>query len=156
MLRSFKKWYKLYLTLELTLGATGDLVTREVSSPRVFSATRWATDAQDRYGSCDDYHDRVSHGVNAVQELSGGTPTANLLTGLGIDEVLQRTDSAGPWSFLMDGLGSTFALTDSAGLVQGEYTYEPFGKTTATGAASTNAFKYTGREDDGPEFDVVL
>jgi RHS repeat-associated protein len=42
----------------------------------------------------------------------------------------------------------TLALTDSAGLVRGEYTYEPFGKTTATGAASTNAFKYTGREDN--------
>jgi RHS repeat-associated protein len=33
--------------------------------------------------------------------------------------------------------------------VQSEYTYEPFGKTTATGVASTNAFKYTGCEDDG-------
>jgi RHS repeat-associated protein len=34
-------------------------------------------------------------------------------------------------------------------LVQSEYIYEPFGKTTGSGAASTNAFKYTGREDDG-------
>jgi RHS repeat-associated protein len=62
---------------------------------------------------------------------------------------LLRTDAAGPRSFLTDGLGSTLALTDSAGLVQNEYTYEPFGKTTTTGVASTNAFKYTGREDDG-------
>ena len=77
------------------------------------------------------------------------TPTADLLTSLGIDETLQRTDAAGARSFLTDGLGSTLALTDSAGLVQGEYIYEPFGKTTATGVASTNAFKYTGREDDG-------
>jgi len=68
---------------------------------------------------------------------------------LGIDETLLRTDAAGARSFLTDGLGSTLALTDSAGLVQGEYTYEPFGKTTTSGAASSNAFKYTGREDDG-------
>ena len=33
--------------------------------------------------------------------------------------------------------------------MQGQYTYEPFGKTTVTGVVSTNAFKYTGREDDG-------
>jgi RHS repeat-associated protein len=88
-------------------------------------------------------------GLNVVQELNGTTPIANLITSLGIDETLLRTDAAGPRSFLTDGLGSTLALTDSAGLVQGEYTYEPFGKTTATGIASTNAFKYTGREDDG-------
>lgn len=88
-------------------------------------------------------------GLNVVQELDGTTPTANLLTSLGIDKMLLRTDASGPWSFLTDGLGSTLALTDSAGLVQGQYTDEPFGKTMATGAASTNAFRYTGREDDG-------
>jgi len=33
--------------------------------------------------------------------------------------------------------------------VQDEYTHEPFGKTTATGIASANAFEYRGREDDG-------
>ena len=88
-------------------------------------------------------------GLNVVQELNGATPTANLLTSLGIDETLLCTDSAGARAFLTDGLGSTLALTDSAGLMQSEYTYEPFGKTTATGTASTNAFTYTGREDDG-------
>ena len=88
-------------------------------------------------------------GLNVVQELNGATPTANLLTSLGIDETLLRTDAVGARSFLADGLGSTLALTDAAGLVQSEYTYEPFGKTTVTGTASTNAFKYTGREDDG-------
>jgi RHS repeat-associated protein len=88
-------------------------------------------------------------GLNVIQELTGGTPTANLLTGLGIDEIFTRTDAAGARSFLTDGLGSTLALTDAFGVVQSQYTYEPFGKTTATGAASTNAFTYTGREDDG-------
>ena len=33
-------------------------------------------------------------GQNVVQELSGGSPTANLLTG-GLDEVFQRTDTGG-------------------------------------------------------------
>ncbi len=92
--------------------------------------------------------DFLYDGVNPVQELSGGTPTANLLTGLGIDEFFTRTDSAGTRSFLSDALGSTVALTDSAGAVQTEYTYEPFGKTTASGPASTNPFQFTGREND--------
>ncbi|HUK57108.1 MAG TPA: RHS repeat-associated core domain-containing protein, partial [Nitrospiria bacterium] len=88
-------------------------------------------------------------GQNPVQELSGTTPTANLITGLGMDEFLTRTDSAGTQSFFTDGLGSTLALTDTSGTVQTEYTYEPFGKTTATGTTSSNSFQFTGRENDG-------
>jgi hypothetical protein len=53
-----------------------------------------------------------------VQELNGATPVANLLTGLGIDEILLRTDSAGARSFLTEGLGSTMALADSTGALQ--------------------------------------
>jgi RHS repeat-associated protein len=87
-------------------------------------------------------------GVNAVQELSGSTVTANLLTG-GVDEIFTRTDSAGARNFLTDALGSTLALTDSAGAVQTQYSYEPFGKTTSSGASNTNTFQYTGRENDG-------
>ncbi len=30
-----------------------------------------------------------------------------------------------------------------------EYTYDPFGATTSTGATSTNPYQYTGRENDG-------
>ena len=52
----------------------------------------------------------VYDGVNAVQELTGGTVTANLLTG-GVDEVFQRTDSPGARIFLTDALGSTLALS---------------------------------------------
>jgi RHS repeat-associated protein len=93
----------------------------------------------------------VYDGLNPVQELASGTPTANLLTGLGIDEYFSRTDIAGTRSFLPDALGSTLALTDSVGTIQTEYTYEPFGNMTVTGASSTNPFQYTGRENDGTE-----
>jgi RHS repeat-associated protein len=90
-------------------------------------------------------------GLNPVQETSGATILANVLPGLGIDEFLTRTDVvAGVTSnFLTDALGSALALADSAGAVQISYTYEPFGKTTATGASNTNPFQYTGRENDG-------
>jgi len=86
-------------------------------------------------------------GANPVQELSGVTPTANLLTG-GLDEYFTRTDSAGARHFLTDALGSTTALTDSTGAVQSSYTYEPFGNTTLSGTSTTNSFAYTAREAD--------
>lgn len=88
-------------------------------------------------------------GVNPIQELSAGAATANLLTGLGVDEVFTRTDSSGPSYFLTDALGSSLALTDSTGALQTQYTYEPFGNTTSSGPASSNTFQYTGRENDG-------
>jgi hypothetical protein len=82
-------------------------------------------------------------GLNPVQELSGTNPLANLLTG-GLDEYFTRTDVTGAANFLTDALGSTLALTDASGAVQTQYTYEPFGTTSQTGAATTNSFAYTG------------
>jgi len=84
-----------------------------------------------------------------VQEQQGGSPVANLLTGLGIDEYLTRTDAAGASHVLTDGLASTIALADATGAVPTTYTYEPFGATTISGTATTNSFEYTGRENDG-------
>ncbi len=47
-------------------------------------------------------------GINLVQELSGGgTPTANLVAGLGIDETFTRADACGTSTLLTDALGST-------------------------------------------------
>lgn len=87
-------------------------------------------------------------GANIVQEKTGGAPSANLLTG-GVDQTFMRTDATGANHFLTDGLGSTLGLTDQSGAVSTQYTYEPFGQTTTSGAASSNASQYTGRENDG-------
>ncbi|HVN63162.1 MAG TPA: RHS repeat-associated core domain-containing protein, partial [Candidatus Binataceae bacterium] len=91
-------------------------------------------------------------GLNPVQELDGASPpnpTASLLTGIGIDEYFQRTDSTGSRSFLADALGSTLALTDNAAALQSQYAYEPFGNTIALGQTSANSYQFTGRENDG-------
>ena len=88
-------------------------------------------------------------GLNPVQELASGTPIANLLTGLGIDEYFSRTDSAGARHYLVDGLGSSIALADGSGTVQTNYTYEPFGTVTTSGASNSNSVGFTGRENDG-------
>jgi RHS repeat-associated protein len=88
-------------------------------------------------------------GINPVQELSGGSVAANLLTGLGVDERFTRTDAGGTRNFLTDALGSAIALADSAGTIQTEYTYDAFGKMTFTGSSNSNPYQYTGRENDG-------
>jgi RHS repeat-associated protein len=86
-------------------------------------------------------------GPSLVQEQSGGSPTANMVTG-GLDEVLARTDATTTWSLLADALGSTIALVNSSGSVQTEYTYEPFGATTESGSSNANPSQFTGREND--------
>lgn len=48
---------------------------------------------------------------------------------------------------------ATLALTNSTGAIQTQYGYEPFGNVSATGAASTNSYQYTGRENDGTGLD---
>ncbi|MBF6570953.1 MAG: RHS repeat-associated core domain-containing protein [Candidatus Binataceae bacterium] len=90
-------------------------------------------------------------GLNPVQELDGANPpnvTANLLTGLGIDERFTRTDASGAMSFLTDALGSTIGLADATGTVQTSYTYDPFGGASSSGG-SANPYQFTGRENDG-------
>jgi RHS repeat-associated protein len=89
--------------------------------------------------------------INPVQETSGATVLANVLGGLGIDEPFARADTQVALTsyFVSDALGSIVAATDASGNVQTEYSYEPFGKTTVTGAFDNNRLNYTGRENDG-------
>jgi RHS repeat-associated protein len=94
-------------------------------------------------------------GLNPVQELVGGTVTANLLTGLGIDEVFRRSATSGnsppQRSFFPDALGSTVALTDDTGALQTQYRYEPFGQESLVSGSSTdsNPYQFTARANDG-------
>ncbi|HVN90971.1 MAG TPA: RHS repeat-associated core domain-containing protein [Candidatus Binataceae bacterium] len=87
--------------------------------------------------------------LNPVQELDGSTNvTANLLTGLNIDEYFSRTDVSGQMNFLTDMLGSTLGLTDLSGTLDTQYSYDPFGNTIASGTSSGNPYQYAGREND--------
>lgn len=93
-------------------------------------------------------------GFDVVQEQTAGAPSANVLTGAGIDERLTRTPATGasagtPSTYLTDALGSTVALVNSAGAVQTTYGYDPYGGTSTTGAANDSPYQYAGRENDG-------
>lgn len=92
-------------------------------------------------------------GPNLVQETDGSTPTANLLTGFGVDQTFVRADSTGARGLLTDALGSTVALTDALGTVTTSYTYDPYGVVSSTGTADANDQQYTGRQDDGTGLD---
>ena len=66
-----------------------------------------------------------------------------------MDELFLRQTAAGNEHYHVGILGSTFSLSDAAGALIVTYSYEPFGRTTATGISS-NPFQYTGRENDAP------
>ena len=89
-------------------------------------------------------------GLNPVQELQVGAPSANLLTGGRIDEYFARTDSSNNVSTLLtDLIGSTIGLVGPAQTIATSYSYEPFGATATAGAANGNSYQFTGRETDG-------
>ena len=77
-----------------------------------------------------------------VSSLSGN----QILNGEGIDELYAYGGASS--SLLTDGIGSTLAITDSAGNISGSYTYGPYGNTSHTGSA-TAPNQYSGRENDG-------
>jgi RHS repeat-associated protein len=95
--------------------------------------------------------DFLYDGLDIVKE-TGGAGDASYLRTLAIDEALTRTDAVDTVHYLADALGSTMALTTATGVSVTTYTYEPFGRTQASGSASGNLFQFTGRENDAPGF----
>ncbi len=49
---------------------------------------------------------------------------------------------------LRDGMNSTLGILDSTGALATRFTYEPFGRTTFSGSASSNLYRFAGRELD--------
>ncbi len=86
--------------------------------------------------------------LDSVQERTNGVVTANLLTGLSVDEMFLRADAAGARSPLTDAQGTVVALTDAAGSPRTYYTYAPFGAVAVMGDTDLNAAMFTGRERD--------
>lgn len=93
--------------------------------------------------------DLLYDGSNVVQESVEGSVTANLLTGLEIDQLFSRSTKSGTDSYLTDRLGSEIGLASGSGEIETTYTYDPFGSTTEAGKASDNPYQFTGRENDG-------
>ena len=88
-------------------------------------------------------------GFRLVEEANA---TGNVLTGytqgLVIDEPLSENRLGTAIYYEADGLGSITSLTNPSGAVVGTYTYDGFGKVTASTGSVANSLKFTARESD--------
>jgi RHS repeat-associated protein len=88
-------------------------------------------------------------GDNLVEETNGsGGVVARYSQGLNIDEPLAMLRNATTSYYQADGLGSVTSLSNGAGAVAQNYTYDSFGNIIATTGSLVNSFRYTGREWD--------
>jgi len=96
----------------------------------------------------------VYDGDTFVQELLGASSNsavkAQLLTG-GIDETFLRIEGASRHSVLADGNNNTVRLLDANQAKVVDYTYEPYGRTTAD-ATNGNTQQYTGSRGQVSQF----
>lgn len=88
-------------------------------------------------------------GDNLIEETnSSGTAVARYSQGLNIDEPLAMLRSATTSYYNADGLGTITSLANTAGSLAQTYTFDSFGKQTASSGSLTNPFQYTARELD--------
>jgi RHS repeat-associated protein len=80
-------------------------------------------------------------GTDLIAETTPTTAASYLPNPFG-DGALTRTTPSSTSSYLTDSQGSTLALADGTGNLTGNYTYDPFGGSTAT---DDNPIRYTGR-----------
>ena len=87
--------------------------------------------------------------LNLIEEAnaSGGV-VARYLQTENVDEPLTMFRSSATSYYELDGLSSVTSLSNTAGAVTQTYTYDSFGKTTASSGSLVNPFQYTGREFD--------
>ncbi|MEX0784304.1 MAG: RHS repeat-associated core domain-containing protein [Dehalococcoidia bacterium] len=82
-------------------------------------------------------------------DIASGLPAliddgSRYVYGAGLEAMV---DGADPYYYLADGLGSTMAIVDDTGTVQKSYTYDVYGKATATGTLA-NEFDFAGQQTD--------
>jgi len=88
-------------------------------------------------------------GENLIEETnSSGAVVARYEETQNIDEPLAMLRSSTTSYYHADGLGSVTSLSSSAGSIANTYTYDSFGKLTASTGSLVNPFRYTARESD--------
>jgi RHS repeat-associated protein len=86
---------------------------------------------------------------NLIEETnSSGAAIARYSQTQYVDEPLAMLRSAATSYYHADGLGSVTSLSSGAGSLAQTYTFDSFGKQTASSGSLTNPFQYTGRESD--------
>jgi RHS repeat-associated protein len=94
-------------------------------------------------------YDGMSLGANVIEEIdNSGNVLARYAQGTDVDEQLIELRSGTTSYYQRDGLGSVTSMSNSAGATSGTYSYDSFGKLTASTGTLTNSFQYTGRDFD--------
>lgn len=94
-------------------------------------------------------------GDNLVEETNAaGGVVARYAQGLNIDEPLAMLRSSATSYYNADGLGSITSLANGSGTLTQTYTYDSFGKVTASSGSLVNSFQYAAREFD-PEVSLL-
>jgi len=93
--------------------------------------------------------DYLYDGLRDIEEVDGsGNVLARYTQGKRIDEPLAELRSTTASYYEEDGLGSVTSLSNSSGALANTYTFDSFGKLTASTGTITNPFQYAGRESD--------
>ena len=93
--------------------------------------------------------DYLYDGANILETLNqSGSVLARYTDSTSIDEPLSELVSGTTSYYEQDGLGSVSSLSNSAGALANTYTYDSYGKLTASTGTIANPFQYTGREFD--------
>ncbi|MEC4020976.1 RHS repeat-associated core domain-containing protein [Streptomyces sp. H27-D2] len=91
----------------------------------------------------------LTDGSNPLAEQNGAGETQATVATSGLDEFLTRSEGGKTQVYLTDALGSVVGLADADGTIATSYAYDPNGTPTSSGAATSNPYTFTGREDDG-------
>jgi RHS repeat-associated protein len=83
-----------------------------------------------------------------VELDQSGNVSARYAQGSGLDQPLAEFRSGTASYYDQDGLGSVTSLNNSTSVLANSYSYDSFGKPTASTGTLTNPFQYTGREFD--------
>jgi len=62
--------------------------------------------------------------------------------------LVAQISGANTYYYLADGLGSTMATTDASGAIVNSYTYDVYGKTTASSGSQPNDFQFAAQQTD--------
>jgi RHS repeat-associated protein len=88
-------------------------------------------------------------GATSIEEVdNGGNVLARYTQSKGIDRPLAQLRSGTTSYYQQDGLGLVTSLSNSSGALAGTYTYDSYGKATASTGTPTNPLQYTAREFD--------
>jgi RHS repeat-associated protein len=88
-------------------------------------------------------------GANVLEEVdNSGNVLARYTQGPGLDQPLSELRSGTTSYYQQDALSSVNSLSNSAGALVNTYTYDSYGKLTASTGTLTNPIQYTGREFD--------